>query len=71
MVRIPSPGVLGQAGIGELLALEAQRGELRGRDAGGFAHARLGNKRAAGLAQTQPALDAAETDLKGAHRVGT
>ena len=71
MVGIPAPSMLGQADIGELFELEVQRGELRDGDAGGLARAWLGGKRAASLAQAQPALDAAETDLKGAHRVGT
>ena len=71
VVGIPESGMLGQAGIGELFELEAQRGELRGGDAGGLARAWLGGKRAAGQTPAQPALDAAETDLKGAHRVGT
>ena len=71
MVGIPAPGVLGQADIGELFELEAQRGELRGGNAGGLARAWLGGKRGTGLVQTQPALDAAKTDLKGAHHLGT
>ena len=71
MVGIPARRMFSQAGIGTVVELEAQRWELRIGNRGSLALARSGDKRATGLAQAQPALDAAKADLKGAHRVGT